>query len=964
MNIASHPPVVDNVAVRSPGHVRIDVLGPLCVRDETGADVTPSGHLQRRMLALLVLCRGQVVSLDSVVDTLWPSASPADPAGAVQNHISRLRRALPAGAIEAVASGYRLDPARVSVDVDRLEAVLAAGALEGGERREVEDMLQRWHGPAYPELDDADARWGALAYLDELRNRAEEVLAEARLAAGESDQAVADLIALAGREPLRERPRSMLMSALAATGRTAEALRVYDDFRRVLAAELGIAPSPALDAQHAALLLGAAAPIEATAGRRLPAPVASLVGRQELLAEVLRVTETARIVTLVGPGGVGKTRLLVEVGHRLRAGRSDRPVVLCELAQAGPDNAADLMASTLGIDPRPGVPPIGRVIDVVADGELVLLVDNCEHVLDVVADVVERVTEGCPHVRVLLTSRERLRVRGEHVVAVPPLPTDDVGSAAAELFIDRARAVDPNFDPDGAARPCVEEIVRHLDGLPLAIELAAARLYTHEIGEIAAGLDRPLTLLTAGHRTATRHASLEAVVAWSYDLLDPETQQAFAALAVFSGPFTAGDAGLVCVVEHGTIDEMLARLVEGSLVTRAPGGRFAMLETLRAFGLDRLAATGRHDVVRRRHAERMVQWAVDADRRLSTVDPRVLFDVDEALPELWSAFGWLLEHGLVEDAGRLVVALTPAAVLRLRPDVLAWAERVLDLDPQDVSPMASQLWAAASYAAWMAGDVPESGRRSERAIALAERAGAPPSQMAATSRGNLDLFEGRLQSAAAWYRRGVDVAEDLAPRWMPAGAELLALGYAGERGVAELAESLLAEVGTIETAPAAYVWYCAAECVMAIDVDLATARMVRAIEIAELTRASFVRGVAGASKASIEARSGDPDTAARDYRWLIPHWQRAGMWSTQWTMLRGIVGLLERLGRHRQAAVLEGAVRGTAAGHRIFGADERELAECGARLRAALGDDAYEAARREGAALDGNAAVDHALASL
>jgi hypothetical protein len=265
----------------------------------------------------------------------------------------------------------------------------------------------------------------------------------------------------------------------------------------------------------------------------------------------------------------------------------------------------------------------------------------------------------------------------------------------------------------------------------------------------------------------------------------------------------------------------------------------------------------------------------------------------------------------------------------------------------------------------MTGDVAETGRRSREALDVAERAGGPLPSEVAVIRGSYELFEGRLDEAARWYRRGVEAAvDDPVQRLFAAGSELLALGYANEPRAVASADALRQEIGTAETAHAAYLWYCAGEADLSFDVERARTRLARALDLAEATNAAFVRGIAGASKASIEARVGDPALAAADYRWLIADWRRARMWSTQWTMLRSIAGLLERLGRHRDAAVLEGSVRATAAGHRIFGADERALAELGARLQAALGDEAYETARREGARLDGDAAVEHALAAL
>jgi hypothetical protein len=316
----------------------------------------------------------------------------------------------------------------------------------------------------------------------------------------------------------------------------------------------------------------------------------------------------------------------------------------------------------------------------------------------------------------------------------------------------------------------------------------------------------------------------------------------------------------------------------------------------------------------------------------------------------------------VHEAGRLVVALFDYGFFRLRPDVLAWATAVADADPDDRSPMASQVHAVAAYGAWMAGDMEALRAGTDRALRVGEAAGAVPG-VAAAVRAAAALFEGRLAESAAWYRRSAATGD---PAWQQfvRGSELLAVGYAGDPAAEHLAAELLGRIGDAVTPVAAYAWYCAGEADLGVDVERARARLTRAIDVAGATHASFITGLAGASRASIDARFGDPHLAAREYRELILHWRRAGMWSTQWTMLRSIAELLARLGHARDAAVLEGAVRSTASGHRIFGADEVALAGLGARLRAELGEGDYEAARAEGALLDGDGAVEHALAAL
>jgi predicted ATPase/DNA-binding SARP family transcriptional activator len=948
--------------------VSIDVLGPLRAIADGGRDVTPTGVLQRRLLSLLVLHRGQLVSTDAAIEALWPGALPADPAAALQNHMSRLRRLLPGELIASVGDGYRIDPGVLDVDADRLGRFVA----EGASPEDVQAILGRWRGPAYVDLADCDAAVAEAVRLEELRIRALEICAEARLAAGDTDGLVAELHALVDAAPLRERPRALLIETLVSTGRQAEALRVYDDFRRVLGTELGIEPSAALTARHTELLAGRpperVGAIEAgwAPATRLVHPAASLIGREQFLEEADQRIRAGRLVTLVGAGGVGKTRLLVELGHRLLAEQPTRPVVLCELAIGDAASAVEVVAAALGVDARPGVRLADRVADVLGPAVAVLLFDNCEHVIEPVAALAEQLLARCPHVRIVATSRERLRVAGEHVLVVPTLGLGDVAAPAVQLFVERARAVCPGFEPDRDALERIAGIVARLDGLPLAIELAAARLHTHDLDEVAAGLDDRFAMLTAGHRTSARHGSLAAAVAWSFGLLPPDLQETFADLAVFAGPFTADDAAAVAGISAADAARVLVELLERSLVMRAPGRRYMLLETLRAFGLDQLQSTGRATIVAERHADHQAAWLAGAHRRLLEPGNDALPEIEAALPELRSALGWALERGRTDLAGRLAVHLLDYGFFRLRPDVLAWTERVLAADPVESAPLAAGLGGVGACAAWMDGDLPECGRRSWRAWELAEQAGGPLTAHVLTAQASFELFEGDLAAAADHYHQAAEqrLPSDPARSLVAAASEILARSYARDDvAAAELAAALLERVPD-DTCYAAYAWYCAGEADMVVDPARARQRLSRAIALAERTGASFVYGVAGASKASLDARSGDAHEAAADYRRLILHWRRAGVWSTQWTMLRSIAALLARLGRFHDAAVLEGAIRATLAGHRIFGDDEVALGELSATLLAELGEDAYAAARRAGAGLDGDAAVEHALAVL
>ena len=950
--------------------LRIDILGPLRVRDPEGVDLTPPGSLQRRLLALLVLRRGHVVPVDTAIDVLWPVTPPRDAVAALHNHVFRLRRGLPVDVIDSAGSGYRLDATLVDLDADRLTVSLdLAERCDAGAVAVIDELLERWHGPAYAELDDVDDGRSESVRLDDLRVRAREARAGCRLAIGDMDGLVGELVALADAEPLRERPRSLLMAALAGTGRAVEALRVYDDFRRLLADEIGIEPSPALRAQHAELLAApnetattaasnsattAASTLAWTPATRLAVPTTSLIGRHALVEDLTAIVEHHRLVTLVGPGGVGKTRLAVEVGHRLRAARPDRPVALCELAVAKADAPVDIVAAVLAIDARPGVALADRLASMLGASEIVLVLDNCEHVLDEVAELVGRLLSSCPNVSVLATSRERLRVPGEQVRPVPTLRAGTDDAAAIQLFVERARAVAPDFEPDRGELEVIGEVVGRLDGLPLAIELAAARLHTHDVAEVAAGLDDRFALLGSGYRTSARHGSLSAAVSWSTGLLDERLRQTFTDLSVFAGSFTAADAAAVSDVEVSVATQALAQLAERSLVMRAPQRRYVLLETLRAFGAEQLVADGRDRRVRDRHARHQVDWVEQANERLGEPGRAVLAEIDDRLPELRTALDWLLDHDEIELAGRLVTALAYYGFFRLRPDVLAWSERVTAAAPDNRGPSAAGVWVAAAYAAWMAGDAAESAARSARALRAAEEGGGGVSPKVATVRGNVELFEGRLDAAARWYRRGVEAAgDDRVQRLFVAATELLALAYAGEPTAGERAAELLAEVGREPTAVAAYAWYCAGEVDLAVDVERARSRFALALELAGTTNASFVTGVAGASKASIDARIGDPVAAAQDYRRL----------DLPLAPGRDVVDAVDDAALDRRAAGpprptprcgrAGGAVRATAVGHRIFGADEVALARARRPAAGPLGDDAYGAAPG-GRALDGD----------
>ena len=515
------------------------VLGPVEV-SEGGRTTTPTRGKERRLLALLLAHANDVVSADRVVDTLWPGhRQPANALRSVQTHVSRLRSALgPAGErLLTRPPGYLLRVEPGELDAERFALLLdQARRRAGDDPGEALALLDRalglWRGPPYGDLRDEELATGDAVRLEELRLVAIEERIDARLALGHHEELVGELEARCTEHPLRERLRSQLMMALYRSGRQAEALRAFESYRRMMAEEMGLDPSPELRALEARILghdpgLGPRR-AQPAAPRPVVTPVTSFVGRAGEVADVTRSLAAARLLTLTGPGGVGKTRLALQVAAAATE-RFPDGVAVCELAGVSdPDAVAPAVATVLGIQPRPDRGVAASVADVLRARTMLLVVDNCEHVVDAAATLLATLVASCPQVTVLATSRERLGIEGEQVWRVSPLQSE----AAVELFCDRALAVRPDLDCGGRARADIRDTCGRLDGLPLAIELAAAQVATMNPADLVHRLDDRFRLLDRGARSGpSRHRSLRAVVDWSYERLRPAQRHLFDRLA-------------------------------------------------------------------------------------------------------------------------------------------------------------------------------------------------------------------------------------------------------------------------------------------------------------------------------------------------------------------------------------------------------------------------------------------------
>jgi predicted ATPase/DNA-binding SARP family transcriptional activator len=615
------------------------MLGPFEVRTDDGAFASVPGARLRGLLIALALKPGQAVPKGTLVDWIWGEQPPADATNALQRLVSRLRKALPDGVIEGQTDGYRLTVNPDEVDAVRFERLVGQARTEEDPRRVrvLREALALWRGPAMQDvgLQDSAAFDAAVTRLEGLRLTAMEDRFEAEVGLGHGAELVTELTDLVAAHPLRERLAAALMRALVAAGRDSEALLVFQRAREALADALGVDPSPELSALHVALLRGELGRREETRKTNLRAELTSFVGRAADVAAVRELIVDHRLTTVIGPGGSGKTRLATETARTLVGDLPDG-AWLVELASIGASgDPAQLTLAVLGIRDgllggAPNAEPMDRLIAALRERETLLILDNCEHVIESAAAFADRVLGECRRLRILATSREPLGITGEALWQVEPLalPAEDANpgqiesSQAIQLLRDRAGAVRKDLATDARTLSNMARVCRALDGIPLAIELAAARLRTMSLDQLANRLDDRFRLLTGGSRTALpHHRTLRAVVDWSWELLTDTERTVLRRLAVFSGGASLDAAEQVCggdSVERKEVFELLTALTEKSLLRidpdRAP--RYRMLDTIKEYARDRLAEAGESDPVRHAHLEYFTALAETADPHL------------------------------------------------------------------------------------------------------------------------------------------------------------------------------------------------------------------------------------------------------------------------------------------------------------------------------------------------------------
>ena len=711
--------------------IEIRLMGSLEAVGDDGAPIVVRGVRAQALLAALALRCGETVGFDRLADSVWGDAPPAHASNALQKHISDLRRRFGAGTIEWRGNGYALALDPSAVDVHRFEALTARARRLIADRDVARgrallgEALALRRGDPLQELTDLAWAQPEITRINEEYVAALEARLDADLALGRHAIVVGELEGIVAAHPLREHFWAQLMLALARSGRRAEALRAYQTVRTLLGDELGLEPSEELQRVEGQIVAQEFETPESPAAvtdrprTNIPTPLAPMIGRRDKLDELKTLLEVSRLITIVGPGGAGKTRVALELGRAVH-NDNDLDVWIVELAGVNdPDRVGPAIAAALGlseaVDRDTSLVRIARFLH---HRSTLLVLDNCEHLVDHVAPVARDLLGACPSLSIVATSREPLSIIGEVVCPMPPLPIAD----AITLFIERANAVARSVGPRALDDVrAVEELCRQLDGLPLAIELAAARTSTMTVSMLTDQINDRFRLLTRGDRSAApRQQTLRATVDWSYELLFDDERRVFERLSVFNGGCSLGAARTVCSdsdITPDDVEELLTRLTDKSLVVvkvdRAEI-RYDMLQTLHDYGRARLAESGEAARVQDEHmnyfatvcrgataaqrGERQRAWlrtmAADGDNVRAALEMLVAQDAQTAY-EVTGALGWYwwLSGRAIEGSRWLAAARSrPGEVSTLaRARLLAWGAYLGSADAGDDAPEAQVL---------------------------------------------------------------------------------------------------------------------------------------------------------------------------------------------------------------------------------------------------------------------------------
>jgi predicted ATPase/DNA-binding SARP family transcriptional activator len=953
--------------------VRFRVLGPLDLVEDDGVS-TPPGAKERMVLARLLVEPGRAVSTDALLEAAWPGEPPERAVRSLQVRLAHLRAFLepdrvdgaPSAVLPRDGQGYRLAVEPDEVDAVRFEQLVRESAYD--------EALALWRGPPFPELPDDEAARAEARRLEDLRAGARLGRALVLLERGRHDDALAELRRLESEDPLAEEVARALALGLYRAGRQVEAL----DSLRELAArlrELGLEPGAETRELERQILVHDEA--LAAPGRReavapepvVPRPASRFFGRDAHVARAAELVRQSRLVTIVGVGGAGKTRLALELVARVAGERPGGPW-WCELAPVGADaDVIGAVGSAVGVESG----GIERIADRVGSEPALLALDNCEHVLDGAGHTVEALLARSPGLAVLATSRAPLGVDGEQVLRLAGLELpagrapDAAEAPAVALFLDRARAAGAVVD-EAADLDAIAELCRRLDGLPLAIELAAGRTRSLTPREIATRLDERLSLLAVkGRRAATRHGTLRQAIDWSFELLDKPQQLLFERLSVFARPCTLADAESVCAgdgVDAEDVADLLDDLVANSLVTAAVEGadtRYALLETLREYGREKLAARDEAARWRDRHVDYFVHAALEIRSR--GWRQAALPFVDE-FDDLRAAVRWCMEVDETPDrAFVLAEALWWPAPSRHAEEIARLCDEALAHWP-DPHPWRLRALGAASVARIVAGDAATAYGLAQDAVAL-EQPGEEPALLARRTLAQLAFFTREPADAIELWREQGRLAREAGYDGLGCEADgftVQLLHAAGQGAEAiELAGSMRAEADRLGWATMVN-WSRYVSGIALIDTDPeAAARWLeealdrsRSVDHHHMVRFSLrALGVAAAER-------DDEVEASRRLLDALEHDEAMSDAASQWTTLMAAAVLLARRGADEPAVQLFAATERWPAAPYLIACARRERTLCDERLDPPT----LAAAEARGRALDLDGAKELARAAL
>ena len=900
------------------------LLGPLELV-VYGRQVELGGPNQRALLAFLALRDGAPSAIATIVDAVWGDGAPGGAVHSLRTYVSNLRRLLgPTVEIRGERGMYVFTFLTLETDIDLFRQRVADASQFEDPRAVASSLalaLTLWRGPV---LEGMDRSWvrDESAILDSQRVNVVARWAEATIAAGEHDSVIAPVEAEVVAAPHDERLTGILMRALYGSGRQSDALAVYRRLRDALAEELGVEPGPELRNLEEQILLHEVAGDGNDLHTVFPAPVSELVGRSREMEDLMARSEDVRLLTLTGPGGVGKTRLALEIGRRILE-EGERPVFFADLSAVPDESAVDaVLAAGVGVQPQPDAGILSSLIEYLRLRSAVLIVDNCEHVSTAAAQAVASLLRGCPQLTVIATSRAPLFVDGELDWHTPSLAIPDQPGIsreelpqwpAVELLLLRAPSTFVLADANAGD---VVELCRSLDGLPLALEIAASRLGSMTPAEVVTTLGKRVQIARIGATDDPRHATLDAIVGWSYDLLSQEPRELLARLGVMSGRFLLEDVLAVCPPEAQSGDAVrrdLSTLVDQSLVMAETSGtrtRYRLLEMIRRFAVGKLGSD--ESTVRDRHGHHFVRLAeVEAARLLTAEEGDAIERMSSAHDNIRGAFRWAMDNVDFESASRIVISLPDGGYWRSRHELVGWSRSVwMNMTSND------DRWRAvsgtAARGAWMETHFDDAAMFAREA---ADADGAVPSMCAYPEDvlADIALYRGDAKTALLHYSGVVEVARQAGHLTREAWATYYVsvtnavLGRSREAAVAAV-QALAAARRTGTPTLLAFSLYANGLAMKHQSPEEAIAMFEEAVKMADSVRNEWVSGIAQMELASVSAAHGDTGTGFRHFTRVVDHWYRSADDTQLRHTWRYLTRALADIGLHEEAAVLAGAL--------------------------------------------------------